>query len=87
MFTRATPAFSATAGPAAYEPHQGLVVPMIGQVGFRVGMNLSDYWKLEEHKLGDTTFTIFLMAPLTRTECRANDFRAKCDVPARRHLF
>ena len=28
-------------------------------VGFDVGMNLTDFWKLEEHKLGETTFTHF----------------------------
>jgi hypothetical protein len=26
-------------------------------VGFRMGLNLSDYWELEEHTLGTTTFT------------------------------
>src|SRR5215813_5147262 len=28
-------------------------------VGFHQGSNLSDFWKLEEHKLGETTFTYF----------------------------
>ena len=28
-------------------------------VGFCVGLTLADFWKLEEHKLGETTFTHF----------------------------
>jgi hypothetical protein len=28
-------------------------------VGFQVGLNLQDYWQLEEHKLGETSFTHF----------------------------
>jgi hypothetical protein len=28
-------------------------------VGFDVGRSLQDHWKLEEHKLGETTFTHF----------------------------
>ncbi len=26
-------------------------------VGFHAGLNLADYWDLEEHKLGETSFT------------------------------
>src|SRR5437016_7197404 len=28
-------------------------------VGFHVGLKLSDYWQLEDHRLGETTFTHF----------------------------
>ena len=28
-------------------------------VGFHVGLNLPDFWELEEHKLGETGFTHF----------------------------
>jgi hypothetical protein len=28
-------------------------------VGFQMGLNLSEFWKLEDHKLGETTFTHF----------------------------
>lgn len=28
-------------------------------VGFHVGLNLADFWKLEDHKLGETSFTHF----------------------------
>jgi len=34
------------------------------------GFNLQDYWKLEEHKLGETTFTHFPTAQLTKIACR-----------------
>ena len=43
---------------------QPLKNPIAGQyydwpVGFHQGGNLKDFWKLEEHKLGETTFTHF----------------------------
>ena len=40
-------------------------------VGFRVGLNLSDFWQLEEHKLGrDDVHAFRRTAPRTRTGCR-----------------
>src|SRR5689334_13608546 len=43
---------------------QPLSNPIEGQyydwpVGFHQGLNLNDFWKLEEHKLGETSFTHF----------------------------
>ena len=40
-------------------------------VGFQQGAYLKDFWTLEEHKLGEQTFTHFPMARHTRTGCRA----------------
>jgi len=44
-------------GPAAEQPIQGKYDDW--PVGFGVGKNLADFWKLEEHKLGELTFTHF----------------------------
>jgi hypothetical protein len=43
---------------------QPLTNPIKGQyydwaVGYHAGLKLSDYWKLEDHKLGETSFTHF----------------------------
>lgn len=43
-------------------------------VGFHVGMKLSDYWKLEEHKLGETTFTHFADGTAHKNRMQGNDF-------------
>ncbi len=43
-------------------------------VGFRVGGKLSDFWKLEEHKLGDTTFTHFADGTAHKNRMQGNDF-------------
>jgi predicted CXXCH cytochrome family protein len=43
-------------------------------VGFEVGKNLSDYWQLEEHKLGETTFTHFPDATAHKNRMQGNDF-------------
>jgi len=40
-------------------------------VGFQVGLKLSDFWKLEEHKLGETSFTHFGDGTATRIACKA----------------
>ena len=54
-------------------------------VGFHVGLNLADFWQLEEHKLGETSFTHFPTARLTRTACRATiSFKASCTRAASR---
>jgi predicted CXXCH cytochrome family protein len=43
-------------------------------VGFHVGMNLSDFWKLEDHKLGETTFTHFPDGTAHKNRMQGNDF-------------
>jgi predicted CXXCH cytochrome family protein len=43
-------------------------------VGFDVGLNLADFWKLEEHKLGETTFTHFADATAHKNRMQGNDF-------------
>ena len=43
-------------------------------VGFHVGKKLSDYWKLEEHKLGETSFTHFADGTAHKNRMQGNDF-------------
>jgi predicted CXXCH cytochrome family protein len=43
-------------------------------VGFRVGLNLKDYWKLEELKLGETTFTHFPDGTAHKNRMQGNDY-------------
>jgi len=43
-------------------------------VGFHQGLNLRDYWKLEEHKLGETTFTHFAEGTGHKNRMQGNDF-------------
>jgi predicted CXXCH cytochrome family protein len=44
-------------------------------VGFHVGVNkLSEFWTLEEHKLGDTTFTHFADGTAHKNRMQGNDF-------------
>jgi predicted CXXCH cytochrome family protein len=43
-------------------------------VGFDVGSNLADYWKLEDHKLGETTFTHFPDGTGHKNRMQGNDF-------------
>ena len=43
-------------------------------VGFHVGLNLADFWKLEEHKLGETTFTHFADGTAHKNRMQGNDF-------------
>lgn len=43
-------------------------------VGFDVGKHLKDYWKLEEHKLGETTFTHFPDGTAHKNRMQGNDF-------------
>jgi predicted CXXCH cytochrome family protein len=58
---------------------QPLHNPMNGKyydwpVGFQVGMDLKDYWKLEEHKLGEQTFTHFADGTAHKNRMQGNDF-------------
>jgi predicted CXXCH cytochrome family protein len=43
-------------------------------VGFDVGKNLADYWKLEEHKLGETNFMHFADGTAHKNRMQGNDF-------------
>jgi predicted CXXCH cytochrome family protein len=43
-------------------------------VGFHVGLNLRDFWQLEEHKLGETTFTHFPDGTAHKNRMQGNDF-------------
>jgi predicted CXXCH cytochrome family protein len=43
-------------------------------VGFEVGKRLQDYWKLEPHKLGETTFTHFANGTSHKNRMQGNDF-------------
>jgi predicted CXXCH cytochrome family protein len=43
-------------------------------VGFQVGLNLGDYWRLEDHKLGETTFTHFADGTAHKNRMQGNDF-------------
>ena len=58
---------------------QPLSNPIKGQyydwaVGYHAGLKLSDYWKLEEHKLGETTFTHFPDGTAHKNRMQGNDF-------------
>jgi predicted CXXCH cytochrome family protein len=43
-------------------------------VGYRVGLNLHDFWQLEEHTLGNTTFTHFPDGTAHKNRMQGNDF-------------
>jgi predicted CXXCH cytochrome family protein len=43
-------------------------------VGFEVGKALKDYWQLEDHKLGETTFTHFADGTAHKNRMQGNDF-------------
>jgi len=43
-------------------------------VGFAQGKDLKDFWELEEHKLGDTTFTHFADGTAHKNRMQGNDF-------------
>ena len=58
---------------------QPLKNPIAGQyydwpVGFHQGGSLKDFWKLEEHKLGETSFTHFADATGHKNRMQGNDF-------------
>ena len=50
-------------------------------VGFEAGNKLSDIWELEEHKLGETTFTHFADGSAHKNRMQGNDF-----ITSRMHL-
>ncbi|HEY1494017.1 MAG TPA: cytochrome c3 family protein [Candidatus Solibacter sp.] len=43
-------------------------------VGFEVGKDLKNYWKLEEHKLGEQSFTHFADGTAHKNRMQGNDF-------------
>jgi predicted CXXCH cytochrome family protein len=43
-------------------------------VGFRVGLDLKDFWKLEDHKLGEQSFTHFADGTAHKNRMQGNDF-------------
>ena len=43
-------------------------------VGYHAGENLSDFWKLEDHKLGETSFTHFPDGTAHKNRMQGNDF-------------
>jgi predicted CXXCH cytochrome family protein len=43
-------------------------------VGYRVGLHLQDFWKLEDHSLGATTFTHFADGTAHKNRMQGNDF-------------
>ncbi len=56
-----------------------LTNPIQGQyydwpVGYRVGLNLRDYWQLEDHKLGELSFTHFPEGTAHKNRMQGNDF-------------
>jgi predicted CXXCH cytochrome family protein len=58
---------------------QPLTNPISGKyydwpVGFEVGRDLAKYWNLEEHKLGETTFTHFPDGTAHKNRMQGNDF-------------
>jgi predicted CXXCH cytochrome family protein len=58
---------------------QPLKNPIEGQyydwpVDFHQGLNLKDYWRLEEHKLGETTFTHYPDGTAHKNRMQGNDF-------------
>ena len=58
---------------------QPLTNPIAGKyydwpVGFHVGGKLQDHWKLEEHRLGETTFTHFADGTAHKNRMQGNDF-------------
>ena len=58
---------------------QPLTPPSVGKaydwpVGFHMGKRLDDFWKLEEHKIGATTFTHFADGTAHKNRMQGNDF-------------
>ena len=69
-----------------------LTNPMEGRyfdwpVGFQPGERLSAKWELEDHKLGETTFTHFAEGSAHKNRMQGNDFVTSLDVHARRIVF
>ena len=64
---------------ACHSQGQPLTNPIKGQyydwpVGYHAGLKLADYWKLEPHLLGETTFTHFPDGTAHKNRMQGNDF-------------
>ena len=58
---------------------QPLTNPIAGQlhdwpVGFHMGLKLSDFWKLEEHHLGEQSYTHYSEGTARKNRMQGNDF-------------
>src|SRR5271163_901562 len=52
-------------------------------VGFHMGLHLSDFWNLDDHNLGDTTFTHFAGGTAHKHRMEGNDFVTSLIVSSR----
>lgn len=43
-------------------------------VGFKVGLDLADFWEMEEHKIGEQTFTHFADGTAHKNRMQGNDY-------------
>jgi len=64
---------------ACHSQGQPLTNPVKGQyydwpVGYHAGLKLADFWKLEDHKLGETSFTHFPDGTAHKNRMQGNDF-------------
>ncbi len=60
---------------------------MTGPLVISVGLNLADYWQLEDHKLGELSFYPFSRRHSAQEPDAGKRFRAERDVPAWGHLL
>ena len=67
-----------TQGRPTKNPHNGQYYDW--PVGFHVGLELKDFWTLEEHHLGETTFTHYAEGTAKKNRMQANDFVDSLDV-------
>jgi predicted CXXCH cytochrome family protein len=61
-----------TQGRPTTNPHNGQYYDW--PVGFHVGLDLKNFWTLEEHHYGETTFTHFPEGTAKKNRMQANDF-------------
>jgi len=76
---RADPVHSTETCMQCHTQGQPLTNPIEGRyydwpVGFRVGLNLTDFWRLEESEPGKTTFTHFADGSAHKNRMQGNDF-------------
>src|SRR6266481_3762072 len=58
---------------------QPLTIRLMGSItnwliGFHAGMDLQSFWKLEDHKLGEQSFTHFADGTAHKNRIQGNDF-------------
>jgi predicted CXXCH cytochrome family protein len=56
------------------QPLHNPIEGSMGLAGVRQGKQLKDFWELEEHKLGETTFTHFADGTAHKNRMQGNDF-------------